>query len=162
MFEFLIQNKIIVFQNFASLITAAIIVWFSVWLSLGRFRKERLWETKLKSYSELLVTLHNIKRDVEISIPAHLEHRDTNTEFYKKWREKTPIAWDEIKKQIDVGELLLSREALVSLREFNLATVDNYNFSYLDHLESIEVAVGRCIEEFKSAAMADLKIPVLR
>ena len=111
MFEFLVQNKVVVFQIFASLLTAAIISWFSVVLSLGRFRKERLWETKLRSYCDLLVELHNIKRDVEISIPAYLDNRDTNSEFYTQWNEKHVRAWDEIRKQMDVGELLLSREA---------------------------------------------------
>jgi hypothetical protein len=81
--------------------------WVTVWLSLRRLYREKWWKAKMSAYTNVILALHNMKRDVEITVDAEMRGQDTDTDFHKEWNEKHKTAWDEIRKQIDVGEFLL-------------------------------------------------------
>ena len=84
------------FQIGVSLLVAVTTAWLTVWLSLRRFYREKWWEAKMRAYSDLIQALHNMKRDLEITIPAEMEGRDMQTAFHKEWDAKHQAAWDEI------------------------------------------------------------------
>jgi hypothetical protein len=132
---------------------------FSVWLSARRFRSERLWETKMKTYSELLLALHHIKHDTEISLTAHQSDADTDTDFYKEWTRKHRAAWDDIRRQIDVSELFLSRRAIQHLKELRTLASDD-DGTYLGHLLAMKGAVEKCLPALKAEARKDLQITI--
>ncbi|MBZ0149375.1 MAG: hypothetical protein K8F62_17805 [Pseudorhodoplanes sp.] len=56
----------------------------TVWLSLRRFYREKWWEAKMRAYAEVIQSLHDMKRDLDVSIRAELKGRNTNTRFFKK------------------------------------------------------------------------------
>jgi hypothetical protein len=129
----------------------------TVWLSLRRFYREKWWEAKLHAYTELVHAIHNIKRDVEVSIMALEMGRDTDTEFYKEWSNKHRLAWDEVRKDIDIGEFLFSEKSIKILQRLQDETKsDPATDVYPDYLEKLRAAVDKCLPAIKLAAREDL------
>ena len=153
------ENTAALINLLVSLAVAVFTAAFSVWLSARRFRSERLWETKLRTYSDLLVALHHIKHDTEISLTAELAKADTDTAFYKEWSLKHRGAWEEIRKQIDVSELFLSRKSIGHLRALRSGAND-HDGSEIAHLRAMQRAVETCLPALKDEARRDLQITI--
>jgi hypothetical protein len=156
-----VQVTSALFQIGVSLLIAVTTAWVTVWLSLRRFYREKWWEAKMRSYTDVIQALHNMKRDLEISIQAEQRGQDTETDYHKEWGAKHRVAWDEIRKQIDVGEFLFSSESLQILESLNAETKAHYE-TYYDHLEAFQAAVEKCLPEIKSAARRDLGLPRIK
>lgn len=116
----------------------------------------------MEAYTALIQALHHMKRDLEISIVAEIEGRKTDTDFYKEWHQRHAAAWDEVRRQIDMGEFLYSPQSMKILTELNAATADDPNDDYMDHLEKLEAAVLKCLPAIKAAARQDLGLPPLK
>lgn len=113
------------------------------------------------AYTNVIQALHHMKRDLDISIRAEMQGRDTETELQKEWHAKHAAAWDEIRKQIDIGEFLYSAAAVQILETLNRETDGPYE-SYFEHLEAHQVAVEKCLPAIKAAARADLGLPAIK
>jgi hypothetical protein len=150
-----------VFQVGVSLLVAVVTAWLTVWLSLRRFYREKWWEAKMSAYTNVIEALHHMKRDLEISIDAEQCGRDTETDYHKEWNAKHRAAWDEIRKQIDVGEFLYSPESMQILQVLNAETRGPFD-TYYDHLEGFQAAVEKCLPAIKSAARRDLGLPPIK
>lgn len=145
-----------------SLLVAVTTAWLTVWLSLRRFYREKWWEAKMRAYTDVIEALHHMKRDLEISIRAVMHHQDTDTDFHKEWNAKHRTAWDEIRKQIDVGEFLYSPASVQILQTLNSETKSEPNDNYFEHLETFQIAVEKCLPAIKAAARADLGLPAIK
>ena len=150
------------FQVGQAVFVAILTAWVTVSLSLRRFYREKWWEAKMNAYTALVQALHDMKRDLEISIPAEYEGRDTNTEFHKKWNDKHAAAWDEIRKDIDVGEFLFSDNSVRILQKLVDDSESEPDDMYIDHLERVQGAVETCLPSIKAAAKEDLQLRSLR
>lgn len=146
----------ILLQAFFSLVAAVFGSLLVVWLALRRFYREKWWEQKMSAYTSIIQALHHMNRDLEISIRAEYAHGDTNSDFHKKWRAKHQEAWDEIRKQADIGEFLFSSEAVKLLQEVITNSTSDPNDMYLDYLERTQSAVQKCMPAIKVAARKDL------
>src|SRR5262249_5399803 len=111
--------------------------------------------------TEVIQALHHMKRDLDISMEAHMEGRDTDTDYHKEWGAKYRAAWDEIRKQIDIGEFLYSPSSVRILQKLNRETESRPD-SYFEHLEQLQVAVEKCLPAIKAAARRDLGLPPVR
>jgi hypothetical protein len=116
---------------------------------------------KMRAYTDVIQALHHMKRDLEICIEAEKRGQDTDTDFHKEWGAKHRAAWDEIRKQIDVGEFLYSPDSMQILQTLNLETTAPYE-TYFDHLEAFQTAVEKCLPAIKAAARKDLGLPPIR
>lgn len=114
----------------------------------------------MRAYTEIIQSLHYMKRDLDISIRAEIRGQDTKTDFHKEWNAKHRAAWDEIRKQIDVGEFLYSPATVQILQTFNNETESDPNDGYFEHLERLQAAVEKCLPAIKKAARADLGSPL--
>jgi hypothetical protein len=152
----------VLLQVALSFFVAIITAWVTVWLSLRRFYREKWWEAKMRAYVEIIQALHHMKRDLEISIPAEMEGRNTDTEFYKEWDAKHRAAWDEIRKNVDIGEFLFSPASIHVLRTLLQDTESDPNEVYFEHLERLQAAVDKCLPAIKATARADLRLPIIR
>jgi len=113
------------------------------------------------AYTNVILALHNMKRDSEITIAAEMRGQDTDSDFHKEWGARHRAAWDEIRKQIDVGEFLFSSESLKIIQTLNSETQGPHE-TYYDHLESIQAAVEKCLPAIKQAARRDLGLPPIK
>lgn len=114
----------------------------------------------MRAYTDVIQALHHMKQDLEIRIRAEMRRIDTKTDYYKEWEAKHKAAWDEIRKQIDIGEFLYSPDSVRILQTLtdDSASGDS-NESYIDHLETLQVGVEKCLPAIKAAARADLGLP---
>lgn len=145
-----------------SLFVAIITAYITVFFSLRRFYREKWWEAKMRAYTDVIQALHNMKRDLEISLQAEMEGRNTDTDYHKEWEKKHRAAWDEVRKQIDVGEFLYSPTSVEILQSLLAATKSDPNDMYTDHLERLQIGVERCMPALKAAARIDLGLSPLR
>ena len=89
-----------------SLLVAVTTALLTVWLSLRRFYREKWWEAKMRAYTDLIQALHHMKWDLEISLRSSQRGEEEETDYLKEWSAKHRAAWEEVRKQIDVGEFL--------------------------------------------------------
>jgi hypothetical protein len=133
----------------------------TVWLALRRYYREKWWEAKMAAYTSLIQAMHHMNWDLSISIRAEMRGDHEETEYKKEWEAKHRAAWEEVRKQIDVGEFLYSAESVQILTDFNKATKREQNDTYFDHLERLQVAVEKYLPAIKASARADLGLPRL-
>jgi hypothetical protein len=150
---------LLAFQAAISLCSAVFASLLAVWLALRRFYREKWWEAKMRAYSEIIETLHHITRDVEISLYAAYEQRDTDTAFHKEWDSKHRAAWDNLRKFADVGEFLFSTRSMTVLGELLKAGDPEPDTDLIEQLEGIKIAVEKCLPAIKASARADLNLP---
>jgi hypothetical protein len=146
-----------------SALAGVVAAFLTAQFALRRFYREKWWEAKMKSYTGLIDALHHMKRDLEISMKAIEEGRDTETEYYKASEAKNREAWAEMRRSIDVGDFLLSKEAMGVLQQFFRASAaaDNPNLMYWEHMDYLLVAVQECLPAIKAAGRADLGLPAI-
>lgn len=143
-----------------SLLVAVVAAVVTARLALRRFYREKWWEAKMRAYTDLLQALHHMKRDLDISINAEESGIDTDTDYHRTWAAKHMEAWDEVRRQIDVGELLYSVETMGILKKLNDVTSKQF-VSYYEHLDNLHEAVSACLPEIKASARRDLKLPAI-
>ena len=86
---------------------------------------------------------------------------DAESDYQKEWGVKHRAAWDEIRKQIDIGEFLYSPESLQILQKLHAEAEVRYE-GYYEHLEVFQVAVEECLPAIKAAARRDLGLPPIK
>jgi len=144
-----------------SLVVAVTTAWLTVWLSLRRFYREKWWEAKMRAYTDLIQALHHIKWDIEITIKAHMRGQDTDTEYFNQSGERHRAAWDEIRRQIDVGEFLYSTASVKILRALIGDPKSAPEDSYLEYLFRTQEEVEKCLPAIKASARRDLGLPTV-
>lgn len=155
----MISLETISIQTAISLVLAILTAYLTVRFALQRFYREKWWEEKMRAYTDILQALHYMKRDLEISVAREMEGRE-ETEYHEEWGVKHRAAWDEIRKQIDVGEFLFSVKSLSILQELlRKSPRTDPNESYFEHLERLQAAVTSCLPAIKVAAREDLGLP---
>jgi hypothetical protein len=154
-----VQIETLFLQLAISVFVAIITVLVTVWLALRRFYREKWWEAKMRAYTDIIQALHHIKRDLEISIPAAMEHRDTETEFYKGWNAKHNAAWDDLRRYVDIGDFLFSSPSIQVLQTL-ITDASGHSDDDVEYMEMLQTAVEKCLPAIKISARSDLKLPV--
>ena len=99
-----------------------------------------------------------MRRNIEISLEAEYESRQTDTDFYKEWQQKHKQAWNEVRKYADVGEFVISATAARRLQILIADSKWEQPDLYIDYLEASEIAVNRCLPSLKRVAREDLRL----
>ncbi|MEQ8326539.1 MAG: hypothetical protein RLO08_13105 [Parvibaculaceae bacterium] len=149
----------ILIQTSISLALAILTAYLTVRFALHRFYREKWWEAKMRAYTDILQALHHMKRDLEISFDAERFGRE-ETDHDKAWEKKGRAAWEEIRKQTDMGEFLFSSESLSILKKLISDTETRADY-YVEHLVQYEAAVTECLPAIKASARKDLGLPKL-
>src|SRR5205814_5121485 len=107
---------------------------------------------------------HHMKWDLEISIRAQWRGDSEETDYQKEWAAKHRAAWEEVRRQIDVGEFLYSPASVRILRDLDSETASKGEPDeiYMDHLEKLRVAVEKCLPAIKASARIDLGLPPIK
>lgn len=113
----------------------------------------------MEAYRKVIEALHHMKRDLDISVRAEMEERDTDTPFHKEWGARHRAAWDEIRRQIDLGEFLYSRDTIKVLQDLDDDASSVPDETYMEHLLRLQGAVDKSLPAIKANARKDLRLP---
>ncbi len=138
--------------------TAVIASFVTARFALRRFYSEKWWEKKYEGYSSILESLHYIARDFQEEWNAETRGReipdDRKDELSAKFRE----AKDELAKRMDIGQFVISDEAVSVLtafqKELGTATTTEGWDKYID--ESL-AATNKALQQMRDIAKRDLK-----
>jgi hypothetical protein len=130
----------------------------TAWFSLLRFRKERWWEKKFESYAAIMEALHNIGAEIDEELDPSTPDRTISEERRLELAEQRRKSEKEIYKQIDIGQFLLPKDAVLTLQKFlrdiGSAEGERDLGAYLDGSSK---AVHSCIERMRLLAKEDLR-----
>jgi hypothetical protein len=144
---------------FTSLIVAVISALITASLSLRRFRREKWWERKVDAYSKVIEALHNSKAFASHHLKALGRDEDVPEETDNELRRRANLAHDEILKTMDVGALLLSKEALVRIKQYKKDAEEiPLELSWPDALREDWAINDKCFKDLIEIARKDLKI----
>ncbi|MEP3113275.1 hypothetical protein [Nisaea sp.] len=145
-----------IFKAIVPVFGAVLVSFYAIHLALKRFYKEKIWEAKFSSYANILESLHEMRWDLKISIEAEEGRRGADTEYQKEWNERHIKAWENIRKKVDVGDILFSVESVKILEDLINESNRDDEGGYPDHLFILDKAVNRCLVRIKKSARTDL------
>ena len=141
-----------------SITTAIITAWVTVFLSLRRFRAEKLWIRRVDAYQRILEALHTWSRDYKAEWERQVSQSDyepTESEIRKSSKARA-----EIYKAIDLGSFLLSDEAAACMDQLVKGLGEARSFhkdSYIGYLADTQGDVDDCLKNLRDIAKKDIK-----
>ncbi len=145
-------------QILVGLVVAITTAWVTVHLALRRFRSEKWWERKAEAYSAIIEALHHMKRFADEALDDQLGGRKFPEERRKQLFGKSNEAYDELRKQIDIGSFVLSKDAVEELASFEKAhTKAKDTDSYFDFLDDKLLALNTTLQKMREIGKKDLK-----
>lgn len=152
-----------------SLIAAFGAAQFTAWFSLGRFYRERWWEKKFEAYTSIINALHDMAQSITHEIEEYVEPVLPDDELFnrtpsqeraeqirKQYNEKHKIARDELRRRTDIGEFIISPQAVILLRALWKDLAERGE-DYISDLEGGVKAVNDCLEQMRQLANDDLR-----
>ena len=137
---------------------AVISSWVTVRLSLRRFKTEALWNRKLDAYLKILEALHVERRHSEEVLLQFNRSYEYAKEHQEEMRKRTAQAHQELNRIVDIGALIISKDAVAYLREAIKPRYDDWENSSTEEFHDEEEAIYRkAIEKTIEIARADLK-----
>lgn len=141
-----------------SVVVAIIVAVLTVHLALRRFYTEKWWERKSAAYTEIVEALHHVRNHADTNL-AFLKHgRELPEEGEKELTEKLEGAMAELRKQLDIGNLVLSEEAVAAMNKLMTELEASTNTDqWHEHLALKLIAVDRCLADMRHIARKDLR-----
>ncbi|SRR6266404_1146243 len=151
------------FLNLVTQLPIALVAAFlAAWFALRRFQSERWWERRVSAYTSIIDALHQMSTSFNDDIKEErrtslLELDGQRTQSTQSTRdEKYKAARNEILRAIDVGEFIISAEAVAELRHLIRALAKDHE-SYLDYLFESLQAIDDSLRRFRRLAKDDVK-----
>ena len=153
------MDAMVLLPALLSLMVAVVVAYVTVQLSLWRFYREKWWERKLAVYTSVIESLHHIKSSAEHRWEALVFAAPVVEAEKKSLDEKYRAARAELRKCADIGEFLLSPEAVDVLDNFERQAEAARNANTYDkHLDGMLVAVSDALVGIKEVAKHDLRL----
>lgn len=142
-----------------AVLVGSVAAFFSSWLALKKFYRERHWEKRLAAYSEIMNALHQIRLDAQRALNEELENRKIHTERRREIIEKRTDGLFSIRRAADIGELLISKKATLHLRSF-LSEKDEALKSgdWVEGMNIITIASEKYLTLIRTEARRDLNL----
>lgn len=144
-----------------SVVIGLITSYFTVWLSLRKFRSEKLWEKKIEAYTRIINALYELKKNLYERMEEYYEELNENLTGKEKMvddvltKGKFHLYDEELKKYRDIGTLIISAPAVKLINQYHkeLSTdeddiEDRYNIDIR--------AAEKCLEAILLEAKTDL------
>jgi hypothetical protein len=143
----------------SSLIVAVITANLTVRLALKRFYAEKWWERKATAYNSIIEALHHVREHADTNLHFSLTQRDLPEKSDQELTDKLETAMAELRKQLDVGDFLLSDEAVAAMNKLmNGLDKSTRTTCWQEHLQLKVDAVDSCLAEMRLMARKDLKL----
>ncbi len=147
----------VAFQAAVGLVIAAATSWFTIRLSLSKFREEQFWEKKALAYERVIDAIHKAKKFSSEHLDAQYSGRDLPDERDEELRKLAKEAKDEISRAADIGGFILSTQALEIIREYERRSRDTKHIgSWHEALEYDYEVTDHCLKSFIAEAKRDI------
>ncbi len=138
--------------------TAVIASFVTAKFALRRFYSEKWWEKKAEAYAAILEALHHMKRSFDEDYEAEEAGRQVPEARKKELQEKYHKADDELKKRTDIGQFVLSDEAVAELSSFQKAyDKASEAESWPQYIEESWLAINDALKRMRIIAKTELK-----
>ncbi len=142
-----------------SVVVAVLTAVLTVRLALRRFYAEKWWERKMAAYAAVIESLHHVRNHADTNLTFSMRGRDVPEEGERQLTDKLQGAMAELRKQLDIGDFVLSQEAVMSMNklmtELDTSTKTD---SWQEHLELKLAAVDECLTNIRRSARKDLRL----
>ncbi|HEX9758307.1 MAG TPA: hypothetical protein VGB26_11000 [Nitrospiria bacterium] len=144
------------------IVIAAVSAWITVQLSLKRFRKEKWWERKADAYVRVIEALHHVKNFPDRLFDAGSSGQNLPEEKEKELIKHAEKAENEIQKALDIGAILLSKEAIIRLKHYkkdldDALSQDPQRQNYYEFQLTVLENSKKCLEDIIKISKKDLK-----
>ncbi|MBX3708208.1 MAG: hypothetical protein KIT56_00865 [Gammaproteobacteria bacterium] len=92
---------------------------FTVWLSLRRFRSEKLWEMKVDAYTKIIEALHKCKESLGYEEEYLIGIGTLSETQMGAWRRAFNQAEEELAKYRDIGALIISEQSVSLINRYH-------------------------------------------
>jgi hypothetical protein len=130
----------------------------AAWFALRRFQSERWWERRVPAYTSIIDALHQMSTSFDDDIKEEerrglgLVGQGTASTLDEKYK----AARKEILRAIDMGEFIISAEAVAELRHLIRELAKDHE-DYLDYLFESLRAIDDSLRRFRRLARDDVK-----
>lgn len=121
-------------------------------LALRRFRDEKWWERRCEKYTNILESLHVVKTYCDVAHHSNLTGKVPEDEL-DRWTDRYNVALLELKRDVEVGDFLISSEAVAVLEWLRDNLVDR---DRVDHLPASAQLYANTIKRLRPIARRDL------
>ena len=142
----------------AAFVSQVLVALITVQLALGRFRQEKWWERKYEAYSEILISLHRLRKSYFADLEDYHDGTEPSEERKAESRADYKLSSDDLMRHGDLGDFLISPEAVSLLKQYAADTrAASKSENYHDYLDENLDAVQRFLSSLLPVAKADLK-----
>ena len=147
----------------ASIIVGIAAALLSSHLTLKRFRRQRLWEKKFTTYTEILDALFKIEIESRRSGGKELYNEQYKEGYLEQLKVDSRIAFRFLHKSAAIGKIVISTEAAEALEKFITETAEAIEKEgyWGETMMFTSDKAGECIEAIEKAAKEDLNIKYL-
>lgn len=143
----------------SSVVVAIIVAKVTVHLALTRFYAEKWWERKIAAYAAIIEALHHVKSHADRNLAFSLRGRDLPEQDEQQLTDKLQIAMAELRKQLDIGDFMLSEEAVAAMNKLMAELgASEKTTDWHEHLEHTFDAVDICLSNIRPIARKDLRL----
>ena len=142
-----------------AIVVALVTATVTVRLALKRFYAEKWWERKSAAYASIIEALHHVRNHADTNLAFAMRGKDVPEQGDRELTEKLQGAMAELRKQLDVGDFVLSEEAVGIMN--TLMTGLDASTSTGDwqvHLTLKLDAVNTCLSNMRRVARKDLRL----
>jgi ABC-type amino acid transport system permease subunit len=142
-----------------SLIVAIVSAYLTTRFALGRFYSEKWWERRAAAYLSIIESTHHVREHADTNLTFLRRSRDLPPDGEKRLEEEMKSAMAELRKQRDIGQLLLSENAIELVNHlFDGLDHSTKVNTWLEHLERKMIAIDTFLPAFSQIARRDLKV----
>ncbi len=142
-----------------SIIVAVVTAALTVRLALKRFYAEKLWERKIAAYAAIIESLHHVRNHADTNLTFSMRGRDLPKEGEQQLIDKLEGAMAELRKQLDIGDFILSDDAVTAMNQFMIDLgASTTTTAWQTHLTLKLAAVDSCLTAMRHIARRDLRL----
>jgi hypothetical protein len=151
--------RTLIFSFFSSVVVAVFTAVVTVRLALRRFYAEKSWERKSVAYGAVLEALHHVRNHADTNLTFSMRGKELPPHGEQELTDKMRNAMAELRKQLDIGDFLLSESALLAMRELMSGLeASSATSNWQEHLELKLAAIDKCLDKMRRIARSDLRL----
>ncbi|MHA1546627.1 MAG: hypothetical protein ACTSUY_09425 [Alphaproteobacteria bacterium] len=140
-----------------TILTAGASAYVVSWIAFGRYRKEKIWDQKIKEYNRLFDGLYKIAVSFSDEILTLSSGRELTGQESKNLNMLYKAGNEEISRQVHIGEVFLPNMVIAELKKLS----SSLKFSkkpelYIDSLIQSNNSIYYSIDVIKKIAKEDL------
>lgn len=141
------------------IVVAVVSALVTVRFALKRFHSEKWWERKAEAYGAIIEALHHVRNYADTHLAFLARGKELPEAGDEELTHKLQDAMAELRKRYDIGNFVISTEAVVAMntlmKELDASTK---NVTWDTHLVLKLEAVDKCLASMRALARTDLQL----